>query len=83
MNIYYLLANDTVDDIIWYVLNFIFPTQLLYFRSSTEVSFSIFLLCRDVVQGKLENLGQVCYLSLSLPVLALAYYFQHFITSIE
>ncbi|KAI5016862.1 hypothetical protein ZWY2020_037240 [Hordeum vulgare] len=36
VNIYYLLANDTVDDIIW-----------------------------DVVQGKLENLGQVCYLSFS------------------
>lgn len=50
----------------WYYMVCPFPPLHSCCTSDHHWSvFFAFLLCRDVVQSKLENLGQVCYLSLS------------------
>lgn len=74
VNVYYLIANDTADDIIWYVCAPLNAYKELLCPVVTNsfvfilYSFSI-LFSRDVVQSKLENLGQVIFLSFSVDIL--------------
>jgi hypothetical protein len=68
VNIYYLLANETVDDIIWYMPWTLFSLYKFCALAHALNCLLRLLLCRDVVQGKLENLGQVRYLFLSLTI---------------
>jgi hypothetical protein len=59
VNIYYLLANETVDDIIWYMPWTLFSLHKCCISAHALNCDFHLLLRRDVVQGKLENLGQV------------------------